>query len=102
MTLLSSALRLSMIGLLLVAACTAETPPNQKVDFAQIDFFAPPDYPGTCPSVPTLAAPSLDQYPNPTSYAVQPFRGSAPGAAQIVARGGVGAAKPSPVGADGR
>ena len=102
MSSLPSALRLSTIGLLVIAGCTAETPPNQKVDFTQIDFFGRPDYPGTCPPMPTLAAPTVDQYPNPTSYAVQPFRGTAPGAAQVVAKGGVGAAKPATVGGDGR
>jgi hypothetical protein len=44
----------------------------------------------------------MDQYPNPTSYALQPFRGTAVGAAMIMAKGGAGAAKPVSVGTDSK
>jgi hypothetical protein len=44
----------------------------------------------------------VDSYPDPTCFLLQPFRGVAPGADRVVARGGAGAAQPVTVGTDGK
>jgi hypothetical protein len=97
-------LRVSVSVLLLLGiGCTAEPPPTMVYDQGgKPDVYAKPDSPVGCPSPPTLGAPIVEQYPNPTAYALQPFRGSAPGADLITARGGVGSAAPVKVGSDGK
>ena len=80
-----------MAIVLATAACTADKPdtPDYR-DKGVADVVPVPDHPPGCPKVSTLMAPKLDQFPNPTAYAKQPFRGSCPKAATITATGGAG------------
>ncbi|PIE19095.1 MAG: hypothetical protein CSA65_03385 [Proteobacteria bacterium] len=92
--------------MVLLASCTAETPPTVTFDTIanKSDLFPPmPDAPPTCPNPPVLPAPRLDtNSPTLTTQQRQPLRGSAPGAAQILATTALGTSKPSPVDASGR
>jgi len=97
-------LQFSAIALLAAIGCTAEPPPTKVYDQSRpLDLYPwPPDIPPGCPSPPTLVAPVIEQYPNPTAYALQPFRGTAPGADLLLAKGPTGAAQPVKVLSDGK
>lgn len=74
-----------------VVGCTVDQPETPKYDSTVVaDVISVPDYPPGCPKLVNLMAPKLDQYPNPTAYAKQPFRGTCAGAATITATGGAG------------
>ncbi len=78
---------------LATATCTVDEPETPKYDFKVVSDMVPvPDYPPGCPKVSPLMAPKLDQYPNPTAYGKQPFRGVCPKAATVTATGGAGTA----------
>jgi hypothetical protein len=101
----SSTFGVLLLGISLGAAgggCTAESPPNLVLDVHRPDAYVRPDAPLGCAERPPLSAPVLDPYPDPTTSALQVFRGTASGADLVTARGGVGAAAPAKVGADGR
>jgi hypothetical protein len=84
------------------AGCQAEDPHLNYFDSqAWPDAIFVADQPGTCPKTPTLSAPSLSTYSNPTSNELQPFRGTASGASKILCRGGAGDYS-SNVGTDGK
>lgn len=97
----------SKLGLLLLAlfscACEAEDPGTGTYDLGYApDYWSAPDLPPTCEGAQKVSPPKVDPYPNPTGYAIQPFRGVAPGAYQITARVGSSTFKPVLVGSDGR
>jgi len=88
---------------LIFGACQAGDPPQGQFDHGGVpDIWVPPDLPADCEHAPKLSPPKLDPYPNPTVYALQPFRGVAVGAKKITARVGSATAKPVDVGSDGR
>ena len=88
--------------LLLVAGCTAEDPGTVQLDqFVKQDRYFIPDNPTRCSDASVPAAPRLNVYPNPTPYALQPFRGQCPGAAWVSARVGTSTANPTRVSSNG-
>ncbi|MFH1131560.1 MAG: discoidin domain-containing protein [Pseudomonadota bacterium] len=90
------------VPFVLATGCRAEPPPPNYLDGTIQDQYVSPDFPQDCPSPPLLQAPILDQHPNSTSYALQPFRGTAQGASFISAKSSAGAAAPQTVGSDGK
>jgi hypothetical protein len=102
---LHGALRFSVIGAFLAisgAGCHADNPITPQFDKGPLDVLpGKPDRPPGCNST-LLPAPVLDPYPNPTSYALQAFRGYASGADLLTARSGAGTATPAKVSADGK
>lgn len=99
----STSLLLTVVVGVSGAACTAGEPPYRTWDTLYTpDAFIVPDSPPGCPAKSPLQAPVIDPYPNPTVYATQPVRGTAPGAAQVLAQSGVGAAAPVTVSASGK
>jgi hypothetical protein len=103
---LQGALRFSVIGAFLVISgpgCHADNPVTPQFDKGPLDVLpGQPDWPPSCVSAPPLTAPVLDPYPNPTSYALQAFRGHAVGADLLTARSGAGSASPGKVSSDGK
>jgi len=97
-------LPLLLLVAILPLSCTAQdpAPPSFDLEPARKDIYLLPDRSASCPRVPTLPPPRLDFYPNPTAYALQPFRGQCPGASLVTATGGAGTAAPATVGASGK
>lgn len=88
--------------LFLLGACSADSPPHGTFDGPETPTDGWPDAPANCPQPGTLKIASISSYPDPTCYTLQPFRGSAPGAFKIVARGNGGTAQPAKVASDGK
>lgn len=97
----------SLAGLAIVvvgtlAACSAEDPVQPQYDISvPEDVYAVPDLPPICSETSNPYPPQVALYPNPTSYALQPFRGKCPGSKLISAQGGAGTAAPARVSSDG-
>ena len=81
-------------------ACSAGEPDTKQYDAKVVEDTGIPDAPQGCPPASTLTL-SVESYPDPTCYTLQPFRGQAKGADRVVAQGGAGAAQPVTVSADG-
>jgi hypothetical protein len=94
---------LALLPPLALLACTADPIPNKQYDVnGSPERTTQPDRPAGCTGKTPLPAPVFDSYPNPTTQQLQPFRGNAPGADLITARGGKDATQPVSVGSDGR
>lgn len=95
----------ALLGVSILASCTAETPPTVRFDTItdRKDLFPPtPDGPPSCPDPPVLPAPVVNaNTPTLTAQLRQPIRGSAPGAAQIIATTAIGNSKPALVDGSG-
>jgi hypothetical protein len=79
----------------LAIGCSAPDIPYKNFDLqTKNDVLPALDFPSGCTPITTLRSPTLDTFPNPTTYASQAFRGNALGASMVLARVGAYATQP--------